>query len=273
MFIEYLNSENTDIAAKGRDIGNLRESVMNMLDSIGKSLYESKICDKSDLEKAAGMLENYIKTCDEIGNAELINEAQSFELNFMLLADTYSFSKQHLNEWINIGFDTFDDNDISDNSVSMKPVVQIKKVLPYNNNPRNKTFFRNGSMYAATRYSAGDIIEEAPVNFIHIEDTYSRPIRDLSFEVDVEKGLYAIPMGYASYYRNDEHNPNATYSFMYNPEAGNGHILIRASKPIAKNEEITVTKSQNCMRNPNYDRFRTRATSMQEIPVTNFRFQ
>lgn len=275
MIIQYLNNKSVDIADNNRDIDILRESIIDLLDSIGKSLYESKTCNKSDLEKAAGMVENYTILSHKLSNLELINEASAFEENFVLLAETYDYSKTHLNEWLNSkGFDTFDDSYTDDRAVvTMKPRVKVVSVSHYNNNPRNKTMFKNGSMYAATRYSAGDIIEEAPVSFIHIEDTYSRPIRDLSFEVDAEQGLYAIPMGYASYYRNDEHNANATYSFMYNPEKGNGNIIIRASKPIAKDEEITVSKSQKCLRDPSYDRFHQRANIMQEVPVTNFRFQ
>lgn len=266
------NIYDVDTAAKNRGIDVLRESVVQILDFIGKSLYETKTCEKSDLDKAAGLIENYVNDCAATGNIDLITEAGVFEQNFILLADAYTYMKQPLNEWLVKGFDTYnpDDQPITP-AIGMKPRVQVSAVRPYITKAKN--VLRNGSMYADKNYSAGDLLEEAPVRIIHIEDTYSRPIRDLSFEVDAEQGIYAIPMGYASYYRNDEYSPNATYSFMYNPESGSGHIMIRANKHINKGDEITVVKSQKCFREPNYDRFKTRANTMQEVQVSNFRFQ
>lgn len=272
MIIEYLNTETTDTAAENRGIGVLRESVIDMLTSIGKSLYETKTCEKTDLDKALSLLEEYTEKCVKIGNTDLIKEANVFGDHFALLADVYSYMKRPLNEWLVRGFDTYEPGDqpIAP-TIGTRPPVRVTDVRPYISKAKN--VLKNGSMYADRNYSAGDLLEEAPVRIIHIEDTYSRPIRDLSFEVDAEQGIYAIPMGYASYYRNDEYSPNATYSFMYNPENGSGHIMIRASKPIAKGDEITVVRSQKCFREPNYDRFKSRASSMTEVPVSNFRFQ
>lgn len=270
MIVENIYDAGT--AAKNRGIDVLRESVIKTLDSVGKSLYETKTCEKTSLEKAAKLVEEYVNECAGTGNIDLIAEAGAFERNFVLLADSYSYMKQPLNEWLAQGFDTYDPDDQPITpAIGMKPRVQVSSVRPYISKAKN--ILKNGGMYADRSYSAGDLLEEAPVRIIHIEDTYSRPIRDLSFEVDAEQGIYAIPMGYASYYRNDEYSPNATYSFVYNPENGNGHIMIRANKHISKGDEITVTRSQKCFREPNYDRFGTKSNSMREISVSNFRFQ
>lgn len=267
MFVQQLYD--ADAAAKNRGTGISIEKVLESFAVIEKSLYETGTCQKSDLENASTITESYIE--ENNGNPE----NTLLENKFRLLAESYNIMhSEALNEWMQRGFDTFDDSP-SDNmpvNPAMPGRVAIKKVLPWCSNSANKIIFKDGRIFAGKRYSGNDIIEEAPIRIIHVEDTYSRPIRDLTFEVDGENGIYAIPFGYASYYRINEASPNASYDFVYEPTSGKGYVVIRALKPIMKDDEITIIKDRNKFSEQKYDRFTAANGSVREVPVKNFRF-
>ena len=267
MFVEQLYDAN--VAANNRDMDVSIEKVLESFSVIEKSLYESGICQKSDLKRASSITEAYI---EQNPGAE---ENFLIENKFRLLVECYVMTQENkpLNEWIQRGFDSFDDTPVTTPAAPEAPGrVVIKKVLPWCSNSTNKIEFKDGRIYAGKRYSANDIIEEAPIRVIQVEDTYSRPIRDLTFEVDGERGLYAIPFGYASYYRIDELSPKASYDFVYEPKSGKGYVVIRALTPIMKGDEITIIKDRNRFSEQKYDRFRAANGLIREIPVTNFRF-
>lgn len=267
MFVEQLYDAN--VAANNRDIDVSIEKVLESFSVIEKSLYESGICQKSDLEHASSIAEAYIEQNPGVEENFLI------ESKFRLLVECYVMTQESkpLNEWIQRGFDSFDDTPVTTSAAPEAPGrVVIKKVLPWCSNSTNKIEFKDGRIYAGKRYSANDIIEEAPIRVIQVEDTYSRPIRDLTFEVDGEKGLYAIPFGYASYYRIDELSPKASYDFVYEPKSGKGYVVIRALTPIMKGDEITIIKDRSRFSEQKYDRFRAANGLIREVPVTNFRF-
>lgn len=255
-------------ATENRGTGVFLENVLESFAVVEKSLYEDGKCEKSDLEKASAVAESFI----ESNGNELENRL--IEDKFKLLAECYHemCGERHLNEWLTRGFETYDDEPAETGGIETPGRVQIKKVLPWCSNSTNKIVFKDGRIFAGKRYSGNDIIEEAPIRIIQVEDTYSRPIRDLTFEVDGERGLYAIPFGYASYYRIDEASPNASYDFVYEPESGKGYVVIRALKPIMKGDEITIIKDRNRFSEQKYDRFRAANGLMREVPVTNFRF-
>lgn len=257
-----------DAAVNGRCVDISLEKVLESFAVVEKSLYETGTCDKSDLEKASEIAESFI------GNSGRREENDLIENKFKLLAECYNMShSKPLNEWMSRGFDTYDDEP---GEVSVLPEtpgrVAIKKVLPWCSNSTNKIVFKDGRIFAGKRYSANDIVEEAPIRVIHVEDTYSRPIRDLTFEIDGRNGLYAIPFGYASYYRIDEASPKASYDFVYEPDSGKGYVVIRALKPIMKGDEITIIKDRNRFEEQKYDRFRADNGLIREVPVSNFRF-
>lgn len=267
MFVEQLYDAN--VAANNRDMDVSIEKVLESFSVIEKSLYESGICQKSDLERASSIAEAYIEQNPGVEENFLI------ESKFRLLVECYVMTQESkpLNEWIQRGFDSFDDTPVTTPIAPEAPGrVVIKKVLPWCSNSTNKIEFKDGRIYAGKRYSANDIIEEAPIRVIQVEDTYSRPIRDLTFEVDGEKGLYAIPFGYASYYRIDELSPKASYDFVYEPKSGKGYVVIRALTPIMKGDEITIIKDRSRFSEQKYDRFRAANGLIREVPVTNFRF-
>ena len=267
MFVEQLYD--VDAAANNRGTDISLEKVLESFSVIEKSLYESGTCQKSDLDTASSVTEAYI---EEHPDAE---ENFQIENKFRLLVECYIMIQESkpLNEWIQRGFDSFDEEPSNAPMIPELPGrVAIKKVLPWCSNSTNKIEFKNGRIYAGKRYSTNDIIEEAPIRIIQVEDTYSRPIRDLTFEVDGEKGLYAIPFGYASYYRIDESSPKASYDFVYEPKSGKGYVVIRALSPIMKGDEITIIKDRNRFSEQKYDRFRAANGLIREVPVTNFRF-
>lgn len=265
MFVEQLYDAGV---ADSRDTGVSLENVLESFAVIEKSLYEDGKCDRRDFMKASMLAESFIgKTVNE-------EERNKIENKFRLLAECCGMlCEKPLNEWLSRGFDTYDDEMGAESiSPSMPGRVAIKKVLPWCSNSTNKIVFRDGRIFAGKRYSANDIIEEAPIRVIQVEDTYSRPIRDLTFEIDGERGLYAIPFGYASYYRIDESSPKASYDFVYEPKSGKGYVVIRALKPIMKDDEITIIKDRNRFEEQKYDRFRADNGRMREVPVSNFRF-
>lgn len=267
MLVEQLYDANA--AANNRGTGVSIEKVLESFSVIEKSLYESGKCQKSDLEKASSVVEAYIE--ENPGSEENF----LIENKFKLLVECYIMTQESkpLNEWIQRGFDSFDDTPTTaPATLEMPGRVAIKKVLPWCSNSTNKIVFKDGRIFAGKRYSANDIIEEAPIRVIQVEDTYSRPIRDLTFEIDGEKGLYAIPFGYASYYRIDESSPKASYDFVYEPKSGKGYVVIRALTPIMKDDEITIIKDRNRFSEQKYDRFRAANGLVREVPVTNFRF-
>ena len=267
MFVEQLYDANT--AANNRSMNVSMEKVLESFSVIEKSLYESGTCQKSDLEQASFIAEMYI---EQNPGAE---ENFIIESKFRLLVECYVMTQgsKSLNEWIQRGFDSFDDMPVTMPAAPEMPGrVTIKKIVPWCSNSTNKIVFKDGHIYAGKRYSANDIIEEAPIRVIHVEDTYSRPIRELVFEIDGEKGLYAIPFGYASYYRIDNFSPKASYDFVYEPKSGKGYVVIRALTPIMKGEEITIIKDKNRFSEQKYDRFHALNGLIKEVPVTNFRF-
>lgn len=267
MFVEQLYDANVAANNRGMDVS--MEKVLESFSVIEKSLYESGICQKSDLEQASSIVESYIE--ENPGS----KENYLLEKKFVLLIECYIMTQKNksLNEWIQKGFDSFDDTPSEIPVSSEIPGrVTIKKILPWCSNSTNKIVFKDGHIYAGKRYSANDIIEEAPIRVIHVEDTYSRPIRELVFEIDGEKGLYAIPFGYASYYRIDNFSPKASYDFVYEPKSGKGYVVIRALTPIMKGEEITIVKDKNRFGEQKYDRFHAINGLIKEVPVTNFRF-
>ena len=262
MFVEQLYDAGV---ADNRDTGVSLESVLESFAVVEKSLYEDGKCDRRDFLKASVLAESFI---GKTGNEEERNKIES-----LLTECCRMLPEKPLNEWLSRGFDTYDDEPGTEAvSPSIPGRVTIKKVLPWCSNSANKIVFRDGRIFAGKRYSANDIVEEAPIRIIHVEDTYSRPIRDLTFEVDGKNGLYAIPFGYASYYRVNEAAPNASYDFVYEPESGKGYVVIRALKPIMKDDEITIIKDRNRFEEQKYDRFRADNGRMREVPVSNFRF-
>ena len=259
-----------DTAVNGRCIDISLENVLESFAVIEKSLYETGTCNKSDLKKASTITESFIQNSGRQEEKDLI------ENRFRLFAECYHLSHtKPVNEWFRPTFQTFDDvpGEETPASPALQDRVTIQRISPHTSRSGGKNYiFKDGRIFAGKRYSANDIIEEAPIRIIHVEDTYSRPIRDLTFEVDGEKGLYAIPFGYASYYRIDEASPMASYDFTYDPKTDQGYVIIRALKPIMKNDEITIIKDRNKFAEQKYDRFRADNGRIREVPVSNFRF-
>lgn len=274
MLVKYLKDNSTDIE-KTSGIGALRESIMELFFSIESSLYESKRCNKKDLNRAANMTEKYVNLCNLSNDCYLKDEAEALERTFNMLAaasvyfNANSGKAEKINEWLNRGFDTFDDSDVTDNSaIDIKEPVKPVNVYPHISNAKNKVMFKNGRMYAGISFTKGDVIEEAPVRVIYAGDLYSRSIRDLTFEIDAEQGLYALPFGYASYYTVSENDANASYIFVSGSE-GTGNVVIRALTSIRKGEEIRVKKDQANTIAPRYNKFEMDRNRMGNITVSS----
>lgn len=237
----------------------LRESVLEKFHNIDETFYRYGMTFESQLDELSSDIEKYISlnenSSDGIKNRQ---ECEFFESRFRKLSErTAYFNRMGLLE----GFDTWDLDDEDEEAQQKaadeakarraeltreKPPVQIQNVRAWNNNVPNKTVYRNGGMYAGKFFGPGDIIETSPVRYLQDGDLYSRTIRDFAFEVDRNKGLYAIPFGYATYYKSasDLGSANASYTF----EMQNGKvptIIIKALDSIKPNTEIIIVRDPN----------------------------
>jgi hypothetical protein len=163
------------------------------------------------------------------------------------------FSKSELCEAF---YNPFDDDDVQIDMPKMphKPnsddkEIKISKVKLWDGNTTDKIYFDKGKMRAGKFYGIGDTIEVCPVRLIQDDDLYSRNIRDIAFMIDSEKHLYAIPFGYASYYRNSKDSGidgNADYELIPSDEPT---IRIFATSKIRKGNEIILASDETDFEN------------------------
>ena len=101
-------------------------------------------------------------------------------------------------------------------------------------------------MIAGQFFGKGDHIETCPVRLIYEKDLYSENIREFAFTIDKSKGIYAIPFGYASFYRDSKTcnlEPNADYEYVDDPSGS--YIKIYAINNIKKGNEIVLLSDES----------------------------
>ena len=127
---------------------------------------------------------------------------------------------------------------------NLLPSDERNKVDIYNINmiptdaKKCQVVFDGKSVYAATKFYPGEIIEICPSRRINKSSLFSRDIRDLAFEI-VENTEYVIPMGYCQYYDIDDYfngEPNCDWEW----DGKRSSVIIRAIRKMEKDEKLVL---------------------------------
>ena len=146
-----------------------------------------------------------------------------------------------LDKFIKEGFyNPFDE----DNPIEVKPshiadkggLLKLRKEV-FNINRVEYSKKANGSytLLAKTQFAKGEIVEIAPIIFVGPETKAVPRLKDYIFEIDKNKQIYGVVLGYGSLYRHNE-NPNVT--FAYNSK--NRQMYFIAAKTINAGSELTI---------------------------------
>lgn len=94
------------------------------------------------------------------------------------------------------------------------------------------------SVYANSKFHAGDIIEVCPCRPIERNSLYTRDVRDMVFEVEPNE-KFVIPLGYCQYYNIiDGVHPEPNCDYEWN--ADDSTIVIRALCTIPKSTVLII---------------------------------
>jgi uncharacterized protein len=91
------------------------------------------------------------------------------------------------------------------------------------------------TVLAKTQFARGEIIEIAPIIFVGPEVKAIKSLKDYVFEIDKEKQIFGLVMGYGSLY---SHSTNPNVEFAYN--RSNKQMYFLAKKPIQVEEELSI---------------------------------
>jgi hypothetical protein len=223
-----------------------RDNILESLQDIDHDRYYNIKIKKESVSRLLNLTEAYYITAKDLNDSEAINEALSLSKRTEAIVKEYKFRNHIIKEGFENPFDEVGDRTIDTRYEEMVEIdpdkdMKISKVRLWNNNTDNKIVYRNGRMYAGQFFGRGDVIERCPVRLMYEKDMYSENIRDFAFTIDKLKGIYAIPFGYASFYRNSKTSvspANADYEYIND---GNGsYIKIYAINNIKKNNEIVL---------------------------------
>ena len=223
-----------------------KEGIMESLHDIDHDRYYHNRISSKSLDKVLNLAEAYsiMSKCEQ--DAEAINESSSLYHKIRSLVKEYDFRKRHKNEAFENPFDEIGDTTINTRYEEMADYdfdekdFNIGRVRLWNNNTDNKIMFKGGKMIAGQFFGINDTIEECPVRILYEKDMYSENIREFAFTIDAPRGIYAIPFGYASYYRNSldcNIEPNADYEYV---DGETPIIRIFATRNIKRGHEIVL---------------------------------
>jgi hypothetical protein len=138
------------------------------------------------------------------------------------------------------GYSPSSERDFISGELNKTPKVNsISKVGLWNTNVKNKIAYKNDRIYANNYFCAGDIVEECPVKLMSEKDLYSETIRDCVFPIDTNKGIYALPLGYAICYRNSMES-GLPGNIEYNFDEASNMMVFTAITSIKKGNELII---------------------------------
>lgn len=109
-----------------------------------------------------------------------------------------------------------------------------------------------------THFAKGEVVEICPVVLVgEICKTLDK-VKDLIFELDKNRGMWGLVLGYGSLYRHSD-KPNVDYA--YNPK--NRQMYFITNRPIKSHEELTINYGTE------YWQERTNFHTVAEIPSVN----
>ena len=223
-----------------------RDGILETLQDIDHDRYYKLNISKESIVRLLNLTEAYSITANSLIDSEAINEALSLSKKTEEIIKEYNFRKNCVKEGFYNPFDDVDDHSIDtryEEVVDIDPSndMKISNIRLWNNNTDNKIMYKGGRMIAGQFFGKGDHIETCPIRLIYEKDLYSENIRDFAFTIDKGKGIYAIPFGYASFYRNSKScnvEPNADYEYVDDPNGS--YINIFAINNIKKGNEIVL---------------------------------
>lgn len=236
-----------------RQLSLIKENIIDIFEDIdGGRLINNKIS-KNDIIKLSALLEMYSVRTKEFGSTLYIIESESFDRKYDAIVAEYKYNTR-LNKNILESFSNpfKDKNAVSNNNVYMYdnrtlPIdhdkLNINNIRLWDKEVDDKIIYKNGKIVAGKLFGVGDTIETCPIRLISNKDLYSNTIREFAFPIDVKNGIYAVPFGYASYYRNEKTSSsaaNADYEYD-DSEPKFPCIHIKATSKIPKNCEIVLS--------------------------------
>jgi len=97
-----------------------------------------------------------------------------------------------------------------------------------------KVSFIDGDVYATATFYPGDVVEMCPCKMI--ENDLGDELKEVAFEVD--EGKYAVPFGYAQWYRLSDETNSSNCDYEFDPN--NNVIVIRATEKIMKGDVLCL---------------------------------
>ena len=232
-----------------------RDGILETLQDINRDRYYKSKISKRSIDNLINLVEAYSIVANGSRDSETINESISLSKQVERIINEYNFRKTAIKEGFYNPFDDVDDDDINvryNDFADTEPVgdMKISKVRLWNNNTDNKIIYKGGRMVAGQFFGKGDQIEMCPVRLMYEKDMYSENIRDFAFTIDKPNGIYAIPFGYASFYRNSkECNIDANADYEYVDDPNGSYIKIYAIRNIRKGHEIVLVADDSDFEN------------------------
>ena len=233
-----------------------KERILESIQDLNLDRYYNKNMRKEAVSELLNLVEAYSIICNNSNDSEAINEANSLFKYTESIVKEYKYRNRLINEGFENPFDEVGDNTINyryEDKVEDygdDNIVKIGRIKLWNDKVDNKIMFKGGKMIAGKFFGKGDTIEECPVRLIYEKDLYSENIREFAFEIDKAKGIYAIPFGYASFYRNSKNcntEPNAQYEYIEN--GSESIIRIYAIRNIRRGHEIVLEVEESDFQN------------------------
>lgn len=149
--------------------------------------------------------------------------------------------EEYLNKKINEEFyNPFDDNkniEIKPSHIADKGGLLRTRKEVFNINRVEFSKRPNGAytVLAKTQFAKGEIVEIAPVIFVGLESKAVPRLKDYIFEIDKNKQIYGVVLGYGSLYNHSE-TPNITFAY----NKSNRLMYFIAAKTINAGAELTI---------------------------------
>ena len=243
-------------------IGFYRNKIRSAITNADALLFESGKVEKESMVMLTNLLEAFTILANISGDANLINEAKSYEKKLDIyelgvsrinegFTNPFADNEQSVASYMN-GFHNDSYNNIRNGSRPDSDDIKISRINLWDTDTANKIMFKNGVMVAGKYFGRGDIIERCPIRLLFERDMYSENIRKFAFALDRKRGIYAVPFGYASFYRNSKESglkPNCEYEYVIGNTPEQSYIKIYATEPIKKNEEIILLSDETDFEN------------------------
>lgn len=127
----------------------------------------------------------------------------------------------------------------NDRKVENEDGAEVDEIKINDDCVNGKIYYKDGKMYSGVNIKRGDVIEICPVVRLDRESMCSRSIRDMAFQLSINKDDYGIPLGYANVYRtNLESKEDGNIDYEY-PESSE-IIKFVAARDIDPNEELIL---------------------------------